>query len=82
MNTIMRSNNLVRNVRLTEKAELMKASNKFIFDVSKDANKNELKKAIAKTHKVEVLAVNIVRTKKGKKAIVTLKPGNTINEKV
>jgi len=78
----MPSKNLIQSPRITEKAERMKSQNKFVFVVSKDAVKNEIKKLIEKNHKVEVVAVNIVRRGNEKKAIITLKAGQTINEKV
>jgi ribosomal protein L23 len=78
----MPSKKLIGNPRITEKAERMKSQNKFVFVVSRDAVKSEIKKLIQKNHKVEVMAVNIVRRGNEKKAIVTLKAGQTINEKV
>ena len=92
MITTMPSKNLIGRPHITEKAERMKGENKFTFVVERNAVKNEIKKLIEKTHKVNVMAVNIVslsRPRKGearrsfaKKAIVTLKAGQTINEKV
>ena len=78
----MQSNKPVQKVAVSEKAERLKAQNKYVFAVPLKANKNEIKKFVTKELKVEVLGVNIVRTKKGKKAIVSLKPGSTINEKI
>lgn len=73
---------LIKHIAVSEKAERMKPEGKYVFAVGLEANKSEIKKHFKKEHKVEVLDVNIVRTKKGKKAIVTVKPGTTINEKV
>ena len=78
----MPSKELIRQPAVTEKAERMKKESKFVFIVDKRAVKSEIKKLIEKNHKVEVVAVNIVRRGTAKKAIVTLKSGQTINEKV
>ena len=78
---------------LTEKgARLRESENKVMFEVSRDANKIEIKKAIEKLFKVSVVDVNTLvvrgtmrrmgrgysKTKNWKKAIVTLKEGETI----
>lgn len=78
----MQSKNLVKNIIVSEKAERIKPQNKYVFSVDKSANKNELKKIFKKELNVDVIAVNIVKHKNDKKAIITLKPGQTINEKV
>jgi large subunit ribosomal protein L23 len=77
----------------TEKAVRMKdAENKYVFEVAKDANKPEIKKAIETLFKVHVEKVAVVnykgksrrlrraigKTKSFKKAIVTLKKGERI----
>ena len=78
---------------VTEKATNLSEQNKIIFKVPREANKNNLKKNIEKIFKVNVIKVNIInkqsRTKitKGKKvkvsgykkAIITLKKGQTID---
>ncbi|WP_440680047.1 50S ribosomal protein L23 [Candidatus Pelagibacter sp. HIMB1517] len=78
---------------ITEKSTNLNALNKLTFKVAKDANKSSIKKSIEKLYKVEVIKVNtilskprvkIVRGKVGsktgyKKAIVTLKEGQTID---
>ena len=78
---------------ITEKSTNLNALNKITFKVSKDANKSSIKKSIEKLYKVEVIKVNtilskprvkMVRGKVGsktgyKKAIVTLKEGQTID---
>ena len=78
---------------ITEKSTNLNALNKITFKVSKDANKSSIKKSIEKIYKVEVIKVNtilskprvkMVRGKVGsktgyKKAIVTLKEGQTID---
>ena len=78
---------------ITEKSTNLNALNKLTFKVTKDANKSSIKKSIEKLYKVEVIKVNtilskprvkMVRGKVGsktgyKKAIVTLKEGQTID---
>ena len=78
---------------ITEKSTNLNALNKLTFKVAKDANKSSIKKSIEKLYKVEVIKVNtilskprvkMVRGKVGsktgyKKAIVTLKEGQTID---
>lgn len=78
---------------LTEKgARLRESENKVMFEVSRDANKIEIKKAIEKLFNVSVVDVNTLvvrgamkrmgrgysKTKNWKKAIVTLKEGDAI----
>ena len=77
----------------TEKSTNLQQYNQYSFMVSKDSNSNEIKQAIEKIFKVKVTKINtsIIRGKgksfKGtygfrkdqKKAIVTLKEGNTID---
>ena len=78
---------------ITEKSTNLNTLNKLTFKVAKDANKSSIKKSIEKLYKVEVIKVNtilskprvkMVRGKVGsktgyKKAIVTLKEGQTID---
>ena len=78
---------------VTEKSTNLSEQNKIIFKVPKKANKKNLKKNIEKIFKVDVIKVNIInkqsRTKitKGKKvkvsgykkAIITLKKGQSID---
>ena len=77
----------------TEKSTNLQQFNQYSFMVSKDSNSYEIKQAIEKIFKVKVIKINtsIIRGKgksfKGtygfrkdqKKAIVTLKEGNTID---
>jgi large subunit ribosomal protein L23 len=70
----------------------MMVNNKYLFRVTKEANKIEVKKAVEEIYKVKVDSVNImnvrgkkkrVRFREGmtsswKKAIVTLEPDNRI----
>lgn len=83
---------LVRPV-ITEKATDLSADNKYAFVVEKAANKIEVAKAIKAVYGVEPVAVNIInmqgkkvargrirgQRKDWKKAIVTLKKGDTIS---
>ena len=78
---------------LTEKSTNLSGENKIVFKVRKSANKKNLKNNIEKIFKVNVTKINIInkqnRTKftrgriakvKGyKKAIVTLKKGQSID---
>jgi len=83
---------LVTRPLLTEKATSMEGQQKYVFQVSSNANKNEIKKEIEQLFDVEVVSVNIINKKrksrlwKGKagwssgmkKAIVTVSEGNKI----
>lgn len=78
---------------ITEKTDGERAKGKYTFLVSEKANKLELKEAIEKIFNVHVKTINTlnIKTKKrrvgrytgltnrGKKAIVTLKEGETID---
>ena len=84
---------VIKPLIMTEKGEIMREDeNKYLFKVSVRANKNEIKNAVEKLFNVEVDDVNtlMVRGKVSrmgrrmgkrpnwKKAIVTLKEGETI----
>jgi large subunit ribosomal protein L23 len=78
---------------ITEKATLLSEHNKVVFQVAKDATKDEIATAIEELFKVQVLKVNTLITKgktkrfRGragkrsdvKKAIVTLAEGQSID---
>ena len=78
---------------ITEKSTALSEFNKVVFKVHKGAKKNSIKKSIEKIFKVNVIKINtinlkgktkMVRNKKAykpgyKKAIVTLKKGQTID---
>ena len=78
---------------ITEKATVLSEQNKTVFRVHKNANKKIIKKNIEKLFKVTVIKVNIINKKTKikmrqgkvskktgyKKAIVTLKKGQTID---
>ncbi|MCA9401940.1 MAG: 50S ribosomal protein L23 [Candidatus Omnitrophica bacterium] len=77
----------------TEKGTSLEEQRKYLFEVAKNANKIEIKKAVEEIYKVKVESVNTlivrgklkrVRQEQGstspwKKAIVTLKEGSSIN---
>tara|TARA_Y100000590_G_scaffold47305_1_gene50133 strand:+ start:1844 stop:2137 length:294 start_codon:yes stop_codon:yes gene_type:complete len=78
---------------ITEKSTSLSEFNKIVFKVKKDASKSYIKKSIEKIFKVNVIKINtvnlkgktkMVRNRKAfkpgyKKAIVTLKKGQTID---
>lgn len=78
---------------ITEKSVILAENGKYTFKVDKKATKNEIKKAIKKLFNVDVIDVNIIKTKPKKvmrhrvegvksgykKAIVTLKKGQKID---
>lgn len=79
---------------VTERATIMRdKSNKYMFEIATQANKQEVKAAVEELFKVKVESVNImnvlgkfrrIRGKLGKKsdwkkALVTLKKGNKID---
>tara|TARA_B100001175_G_C19342356_1_gene558089 strand:- start:264 stop:584 length:321 start_codon:yes stop_codon:yes gene_type:complete len=88
-----RAISIIKKPITTEKSTNLQQFNQYSFVVSKKSNSNEIKQAIETLFKVKVLKINtsIVRGKiksfKGefgyrkdiKKAIVTLKEGNTID---
>ena len=77
---------------VSEKASFIGQYNQYIFEVALKANKIEVKKAIKALYGVDAIKVNIVnisgknirygrqrgKTKKWKKAIITLKEGQSI----
>jgi large subunit ribosomal protein L23 len=82
-----------RPIILTEKSSRLRdKSNKVIFEVSRDANKIQIKNAIEALFKVGVIDVNTLlmrgkdkrmgrgyaKLRNWKKAIITLKPGDQI----
>ncbi len=85
---------LVRPV-LTEKTDLQRESNQYVFEVDRRANKHQVKQAVEKIFDVQVAAVNtmvikpkrrrlgrrlIVTHQTWKRAVVTLAPGERIQE--
>lgn len=88
----MKNLQIIKNPRITEKASVMAEQNVYIFNISEDANKTEIKKAIFSLYKVKPVKVNVLsipkknivsRGKKGvrgggRKALVYLKAGDKI----
>ena len=83
---------VIKTLVRTEKGLALEPERKYFFQVAKEANKIEIKKAVEEIYKVKVQAVNTcivrgklkrVRQEQGsttpwKKAIVTLKEGQKI----
>ncbi|WP_394832413.1 50S ribosomal protein L23 [Pendulispora rubella] len=82
-----------RPIVLTEKSNLLRAQNQVIFEVSRNANKIQIRNAVEKLFNVNVVSVNTLlvrgkerrmgrghaRMQNWKKAMVTLKEGETID---
>ena len=66
---------IIKNPRITEKASFNAEKNIYTFDVTENANKTEIKKAVFALYKVHPIKVNILRVQdkqimsKGKKGI-------------
>lgn len=83
---------IIKTLVRTEKGTMLESQRKYLFQVAKNSNKIEIKKAVEEIYKVKVQAVNTsivrgklkrVRQEQGsttpwKKAIVTLKEGQKI----
>lgn len=85
---------VIRRPLITEKSTVQSEDlNQYVFEVASNANKHQIKEAIEVIFEVEVEKVNTMvmpakrgrrgrnwymRSKQWKKAIVTLKPGDTI----
>ena len=83
---------VLRRPLVTEKGALLQAEGKYIFEVAGKANKTQIKQAVETAFKVKVISVNVmtvhgkerrigrrlVQTAPWKKAVVTLKPGDSI----
>lgn len=89
----MEPRNIVRRARITEKGtKIREGQNGYLFEVARDANKIEIKKAIEAIFSVKVETIRTLRVHgkpkrvgryaghrpDWKKAIVTLKKGQTI----
>ncbi|MCR4261140.1 MAG: 50S ribosomal protein L23 [Candidatus Colwellbacteria bacterium] len=74
---------IIKQPLISEKGTDMSAQDKYIFLTHAAANKRQVKEAIEGIYKVHVVDVNILRVKKKaneyKKAIVTIKSGETID---
>lgn len=89
---MMLSHDIIKSLLRTEKSTLGEASGKYMFLVSKDANKIQIKRAVEEIYKVKVTGVNtsvrfgklkrvrhqIGRAVDRKLAIVSLKEGQKI----
>ena len=83
---------VLKSPQITEKATFLAEKNQYVFKISSEANKTEVKKAVEGIYKVDVSAVKIIKIpakkrkvgkvsgwKKGyKKAIVKIKSGQKI----
>ena len=83
---------IIKNMVRTEKGSNLLTQNKYLFKVSRDANKIDIKRSVEDLYTVHVKSVNIINVKgkkrrvrlhqgmtsAWKKAIVTLKPESTI----
>lgn len=83
---------VLRRPLITEKSTALQSENKYAFEVARGANKAQIKQAVETAFKVGVTGVNVVtipgKTRRlgrrllpahpWKKAIVTLKQGDTI----
>ncbi len=84
---------VVRRPLITEKGTRLSGENKYAFEVSRVANKQQIKEAVEKAFNVKVAAVNVMnmkgkprRARRGgivnrpdwKKAVVTLAPDDKI----
>ena len=88
----MNSYDILRRPVITEKSTMLAESGQYVFEVARDANKIEVRRAVEEVFRVHVRAVNIVRvsgklkrmgktsglTAAWKKAIVSLKEGDRI----
>jgi large subunit ribosomal protein L23 len=83
---------VLRRPLITEKSTVLAGSEKYVFEVDLRANKNQIKEAVELAFDVKVSDVNTMRMKgknrrfgrrvtkqpDWKKAVVTLRPGHTI----
>ena len=70
---------IIKKPWISEKSTEMGAQGKYVFLVDPTAKSLQIKQAVQAIYKVHVTGVNIVRSKGMKKAIVTLKKGETID---
>ncbi len=86
---------VLRRPVLTEKTDVQRDSNQYVFEVNSAANKLQVKEAVEKIFNVKVVAVNtlvvkpkhrrmgrriMVSKSAWKRAVVTLAPGERIQE--
>lgn len=84
--------NIIKNPRITEKASFAQEQNVYTFDITKSANKTEIKKAVFALYKVHPVKVNVLNIPRksimskgklgmrggGRKAFIYLKKGDKI----
>lgn len=92
---MVQADKILKGFRVTEKAAILQAANKYTFEVAPTANAIMVGQAVEQTFNVKVAQVNIINAKgkvkvsrmnrnhpgvkgKMKKAIVTLKAGDSI----
>lgn len=73
---------IIKKPLITENTfNLIENENKLVFYVDRKANKNQIKKAIERIHKVKVIKVNTLITPRGeKKAYIKLHPDNSASD--
>lgn len=84
---------VLRRPVITEKSNSMAELNQYVFEVAPNANKVQIREAVEVIFNVDVLKINTmvmpakrgrrgrkwyIRSRQWKKAVVTLKPGNSI----
>jgi len=88
----MHTYDVLRRPLVTEKSTVLAERNKYCFEVARDANKAQIKEAVEKAFKVNVVSVNVMTvpgkmrragrqrgmTPAWKKALVTVEEGNKI----
>lgn len=74
------NSSLFTSFKLTEKTQRMSRENTYVFVVRRSATKSEIAKAVKAEFKVTPKSVRTTRGGGVKKAMVTLKPGDTIIE--
>lgn len=89
----LKAYDIIRSPVITEKATLLSEANQVVFNVSKDATKPDIKRAVESLFGVKVKAVNTILRKgklkrfrgrlgkqsDNKRAIVTLEDGQSID---
>ena len=89
----MLNEEILRSPIITEKSSMLQESNKYVFKVHKNSNKSQIKNAVEEVFDVTVESVNVIKVKgknktygrnrvltpAWKKAMVTLKLGDSIS---
>ncbi len=73
---------IIKKPLITEKTfDLIDRENKLVLIVDRRANKNKIKRAVEKIHKVKVIKINTLITPKGeKKAFIKLHPDSSAQD--